>query len=457
MRNKNSFVKNLISVIILILLLIFAYVMYQKYNFNEYVKAEYKSGVSKFERDGTQKVGKSNSYKIENTDYNDAMFFKTIDVTPNTPYKVTCKIKTEGVKTSKENTDAGAHISLKDELDKSDNVVGTTDWTEVTFYFNSKNREQVDLGFRLGGNEDSCIGTAWFTDFTLESGIRDESNTWNFLCLMFDNIDVSVEKDGTSQNIKLGLTQVDKDDVSVCMRRFKSSMQEMSNNKIRVNYDIQEISSPITEMSYDEENGYFVSGYDIKEILDSYIKQGKYDHIFVAFRTGDINKKNASNAKDWIGLGAMDYRGLGFSNIRLPDDDSSYLYKYDTRVNTFPEEVFIHEFLHTLERNTEEYGIERPELHDNEKFGYENKRLIGLKEWYQDYMNKNINTSSGKIGLPAEIFTKKPVKAMDFEYTHKLDYLKEPENIMEELSNLFTKIINLFKRDEQLTPAENEA
>ena len=199
---------------------------------------------------------------------------------------------------------------------------------------------------------------------------------------------------------------------------------------------------------------------NVLKIFPDIITDTKFDEegvkLFMKI-TGDINKKNASNAKDWIGLGAMDYRGLGFSNIRLPDDDSSYLYKYDTRVNTFPEEVFIHEFLHTLERNTEEYGIERPELHDNEKYGYENKKLIGLKEWYQDYMNKNINTSSGKIGLSAEIFTKKPVKAMDFEYTHKLDYLKEPENIMEELSNLFTKIINLFKRDEQLTPAENEA
>lgn len=451
MQKKNNLIKNIVSFIIFAVLIYLAYTVYQKYNFNDYVKAEYNMGISKFERDSNVKYENTNSYKIENTNYNDAMFYKTINVTPNTPYKVTCKIKTQDVKTSKENTDAGAHICIKDGLAKSDNVVGTTDWTEITFYFNSKNKEKVDVGFRLGGYEDSCIGTAWFSDFTIESGIRDESNTWNFLCLLFDYVDVNVEKNGVSQNVKLSLTQIDKDDMSVCMRRFQNSIQEMSYNKINVTYKIEEITTPITKLSHDEENGYYVSGYNIKDVLDPYIKQGQYDHIFVAFRTGDINAQNAITVNDWIGLGSMEYRGIGYSNIRLPDDDKNYVYKYDTRVNTFPEEVLMHEFLHTLERNTEEYGIERPELHDNAKYGYQNKKLIGLKEWYQDYMNKNISTSAGNIGLPEEIFTKKPTKVTDFTYSHKLNELKEPENIFEELNNLFSKIVNLFRVDKQLT------
>lgn len=446
MQKKNRLIKNIVSFIIFAVLIYLAYTIYQKYNFNDYIKAEYNMGFSNFERDNDVKYGNINSYKIENTNYNDAMFYKTINVIPDTPYKVTCKIKTQDVKTSKENTDAGAHICIKDELIKSDNVIGTTDWTEVTLYFNSKNKEKIDLGFRLGGNEDTTIGTAWFSDFTIESGIQNESKTWNFLCLLFDYVDVNID----NKNVKLSLTQTDKDDISICMRRFQNSIQEMSYDKIRVTYKIEEVTAPITQLSYDEENGYYVSGYNIKDVLDPYIKEGKYDHIFVAFRTGDINQQKAIPVNDWIGLGSMEYRGLGYSNIRLPDDDKNYVYKYDTRINTFPEEVLMHEFLHTLERNTEEYGIERPELHDYEKYGYENKRLIGLKEWYQDYMNKNINTASGKIGLPKEIFTKKPAKELDFEYSHKLSELKEPENIMEELNNLFTKTVNLFKKDKQL-------
>ena len=444
MQKKNNKIKNIISIIMIIIVLFVGYKIYKKYNFNNFVKAEYNLGISKFERDSNVKCTEFDSYKIENTNYNDAMFYKTIDVVPNTPYKVTCKIKTENVKSKNENTDTGAHICISESLEKSDNVEGTVDWTEVTFYFNSKNRTSVDLGFRLGGYEDKCIGTAWFSDFKIESGIVDETNTWNFLCLLFDYVDVNVEKDGINKNIKLSLTQTDKDDMSTCMRRFQSSMEEMSLEKIDVKYDIAEVTTPITSLTYDEENGYYVSGYNLKEIIDPYIKQGKYDHIFVAFRTGDINQKGAIPVNDWIGLGSMEYRGIGFSNIRLPDDDSNYVYKYDTRINTFPEEVLVHEFLHTLERNSEEYNYERPELHDNLKYGYENKAKIGLKEWYTDYMNKNIQRSTGKIGLPQEIYTKKPVKSTDFEYSHKLNYLEEPKNIIEELNNIVNRIKSMF-------------
>ena len=432
--------KKIITVIIMIGFLIFSWNYYQKNNFNEYVKAEYNLGSSRFTRDSVVKCTEDRSYKIESENYNDAMFFRTIDVKPNTPYKVTCKIKTENVEAEDKNADVGAHICLNNTFEKSDNVIGTTDWQEVEFYFNSKNKQQVDVGFRLGGAEGNAKGTAWFSDFKIEAGIADTSNQWNFLCVVFDYVDVDVN----GQNVKLQLTAIDKDDITTCMRRFKSSMEEMSEGKMKVDYDIVEVSNPITHFSYDEENGYYVSGYDVKDVLDPYIKKGKYDHIFVAFRTGNINMQGAVPVNDWIGLGSMEYRGLGFSNIRLPDDDKNYIYKYDSRINVFPEEVLIHEFLHTLERNAEEYDYERPELHSNATYGYNNKQLIGLKEWYQDYMNKNITTQNGKIGLPSEIFTKKPAKMSEFAFSRNINELKEPENIIEELNLVYKRLQRLF-------------
>lgn len=147
-----------------------------------------------------------------------------------------------------------------------------------------------------------------------------------------------------------------------------------------------------------------------------------------------------------IGLdfGSMDYYGIGFSNIRLPNSSKSYIYKYNTKSNIFPEEVLLHEFLHSLERTAEEYGFERPELHDYEKYGYKNEVLIGQKKWYTDYMNKNILTSNGKIGLPNEIFTLKPAKNSNFKYSNTINEFKQPENIIEEIKELFSNLINRF-------------
>ena len=427
---------NLIAIAILVGFLIFAWKIYQRNNFNEYVRAEYYLESSEFIRDENVKFGHSTSYRIDSPTYNDAMFYKTIDVTPNTVYRVTCKIKTENVIAEKDYTDVGAHISLGDTFEKSDNVTGTSDWQEVSFCFNSKNKTSVNIGFRLGGAEGLAKGTAWFSDFTIESGIADTSNNWRFLCVLFDNVDVYLE----DKNIKLELTNIDKDDIKACLQRFKSSMEEMSEGKIIVDYDLYEDETPITHFSYDEDTGYYVSGYDVRNALDKYLRDGIYDHIFIAFRTGDINNEESIYVNDWIGLGSMTYRGLGFSNIRVPNDDKSYIYKYDSQINTFPEEVFIHEFLHTLERNALEYDYERPELHSNETYGYKNERLVGLKKWYTDYMNKNIDSNKGKIGLPAEIYTKKPATILDFQYSHKMDELKEPENFIEELNNLYLRI-----------------
>ncbi len=141
----------------------------------------------------------------------------------------------------------------------------------------------------------------------------------------------------------------------------------------------------------------------------------------------------------------MDYYGIGFSNIRLPNSSKSYVYKYNVRINQFPEEVFLHEFLHTLERNSEEYGYERPELHDYEKYGYENEAIIGQKRWYTDYMNKNIRTNSGYIGLPQEIYTLKPAKKSNFENSYKVEAFKEPENIIEEIRQIINNLVNKVK------------
>ena len=117
----------------------------------------------------------------------------------------------------------------------------------------------------------------------------------------------------------------------------------------------------------------------------------------------------------------------------------------DERINIFPEEVFLHEFLHTLERNSEEYGYSVPALHDYEKYGYKEENLQGLKTWYTDYMNKEINYNGEKIGLPAEIYKYKPVSEKDFKYPITVDALQEPENIIEVIRSLFRRISKVFE------------
>ncbi len=426
--------KNIFELLLVMFFIIIFCYIYSKYNYGNYIKSVSEREKTSFTRDSDVKYSSYSSYKLENTDYNDAMFFQTIQVTPNTPYRVTCMVKTDNVKNIK-GTTGGAHISIADTTERSICVNGNNDWTKVEFLFNSKNRESVDIAFRLGGYKEKVTGTAWFSDFKIEKGVKDTNNEWNFACFIFKNIDVNVDVNGKKENVNLTMDSSEVQEIKDNMERFANSFENMSKGKMKVKYDTIVIDEPITTISIDADNGYYVDPNDVYDHINDIVQKNEYDHIYVSLKMGDKEKENEILIQDWIGLGGMEYWGIGFSNIRLPSDKNNYI--YDPRINLFPEEVFIHEFLHTLERNSKNYGYNVIALHDNLAYGYKEQKLIGLKNWYEDYMNCNVLGKNGeKLGIPLEMFNLKPVHNSDFNYSYELNEFKEPENIMDEIQSL---------------------
>lgn len=96
-KSIGSKIGNIIFTIVVLLMLFKIYGVYKIYNFNDFIKAEQISGTTRFTRDNNVKSSYKYSYKLESKDFNDAMFYKTIKVKKNTPYKLTCKVKTENV------------------------------------------------------------------------------------------------------------------------------------------------------------------------------------------------------------------------------------------------------------------------------------------------------------------------------------------------------------------------
>lgn len=449
-KKKGIKIIDIITVIILIIILVKVFNLYKNTTFNDFIitESEINAGTAKFSRDSEIKYSDTYSYKIESDKFNDAAFYKKIEVTKNTPYKVSCMVKTENVITKNEISESGAHISIIDTVEKSQSIVGSGDWQKIELFFNSKNRTNVDIGFRLGGFEDDCKGTAWFSDFKIESGVEDTSNEWNFACFILENVDI--ENNTQGYNVTLNMSQSDIEAMTNNMLRFKNSCEELSGYNIKVKYDIIEIQEPLTSLSYDEESGYYVAPKNIMKSIDKYLDKTEYDHIFICVRLGDMVTQTEY---DWLGLGGMYYKGMGYSNIRLPNDSNSYIYKYNALRNTFPEEVFIHEFLHTLERNQESYQYEVPALHDYQKYGYKNEALTGQKEWYRDYMQCNVDYNGTEIGLKDFVYISKPVHQSDFSYSY--DFTKkvynEPENIIDDFKFILRRIKNVFEQKANLS------
>ena len=146
MRNSNNAkacIINIFTFIILMLAIYLAYQFYQSNNFNGLIRSEVNLGMSVFKRDKKVKYSDINSYRITSNEFNDAMFSKEVQVKKNTPYKVTCMIKTKGVEANKNASSIGAQISISNTAERSVVIKGDNDWQKVEFIFNSKNENNI--------------------------------------------------------------------------------------------------------------------------------------------------------------------------------------------------------------------------------------------------------------------------------------------------------------------------
>ncbi len=289
---------NITSWIIIIIILILAFNFYKHNNFNEFIRSEMNLHTSEFKRDSETKYSKTDSYRITSNTKNDATIYKKVKVEKNTPYKVTCMVKTENVIPENEISGVGAQISIIGTTEKSIAITGTQEWQKIEMIFNSKDREEVDIGFRLGGYLGECTGTAWFSDFTFEEGTLSQNNNWRFACFIFENTDVTIN----GKNVKLSMTDTDIFDIRDTMKRFRTTIREISNSKIIADYDTYIVREPINKLSYDQEFGYYVAAEDIENSIKDIVKENEYDHIFVVIRLGDEEHKNDIQINDWIGL-----------------------------------------------------------------------------------------------------------------------------------------------------------
>lgn len=293
-----SKILNIIFWIIIITILVGAYKFYRENNLNDFVRSEMNLHTSEFKRDKEVKYSKVDSYKIVSNSENDATFSKTVKVEKNKPYKVTCMVKTENVIPESDISGIGAQISIVGTTEKSVAITGTQDWQKIEMIFNSKNREEVDIGFRLGGYLGKCTGTAWFSDFTFEEGTSNVSNRWNFACFIFENTDVVVD----GKHVQISMTETDYSDIKDTIKRFETTVSELSENKMTAKCSVYKVLDPISKLSYDKEFGYFVAAEDVENSIKDVISQNEYDHIFAIIRLGNNEYKDDIQINDWIGL-----------------------------------------------------------------------------------------------------------------------------------------------------------
>lgn len=284
----------------LFLAIVILHNIFKQNNFNEFIRAEYTSGITQFTREKVEDG--EYSYKIFSPEYNDAMIYKTIKVTPNTAYRLSCLVKTQDIETKKEISDSGACISILDSTEISETIQGSNEWKKISLCFNSKNRNELKIGFRLGSNNDNCKGTAWFKNLKLEMGYTTADTEWNMICFIFEDLDVTINKNGQDIKVTTKVNQDEMINIKQNLERTKNTLKTISNYNMTMKYNIINIKEPIKSVSYDEKNGYYISSSDVYYLIEPYLKQNNYDYIYAVVNFGNIMHEDKQNTIDWIGL-----------------------------------------------------------------------------------------------------------------------------------------------------------
>ena len=105
----------------------------------------------------------SNCISISSSKSVNSAWYTTADIKPNTEYKLSGWIKTDKVKPQ---NGKGALIVLNFDQEKASVVTGTQDWTQISYEFNSGNRNKITIYCLLGG-QGTSVGQAWFDDISI--------------------------------------------------------------------------------------------------------------------------------------------------------------------------------------------------------------------------------------------------------------------------------------------------
>ncbi len=105
------------------------------------------------------------SLYVDNLSENDARFEQTVQVQPDTLYRISCMVRAEGCSTNA----AGAGLSIKDTFVSSETVYDTRgEWTPVTLYgVTGSDQTQLVLMARVGNYGSLNVGRAWFDNFEM--------------------------------------------------------------------------------------------------------------------------------------------------------------------------------------------------------------------------------------------------------------------------------------------------
>ena len=219
---------------------------------------------------------------------------------------------------------------------------------------------------------------------------------WNILGVIVRHVDVNL---GHNRHAQISMSARDITTATNRFRDLETTLNNMSNGQMTANVTTIIINTPLTHVSPTfttmGTNGYAPRPPQLTTLVSAYVDPADFDHIMFFLRTQCVDAR-FSIPTAWAGLYQGIHNGTHFSQVLFSVSRNC---TWHTNA-IFPERILVHEFLHGLERVSWNRGITLPSSIDSPRslYGYGTSRLE-LARFYRDFMNRNIRTANGNIGL----------------------------------------------------------
>ena len=282
-----------------------------------------------------QAHGGRRSLRITSSSPTDSAWTQTLQVAPNTVYRLTGWVKTAAVAHSTEPVDAGANLSVIGTWDHTSAVIGTHNWTFVSMLVRSAADGVLTIGARLGYWAGTTTGTAWFDDVQLATVLPTPTAhpRWKLLVLVYDRTEVMLPAgDGTSHPAVGVLPATEKTAIDAAARRFAGTdIPALTSGAMVPRLTIRHRPLAPLERTGD---GYWPSATTTLSDRDP-----QFDAVIAVWESDVVD--TITSASQWIGTaaGLTPFLGLG-STYATMISDAAFSYGH---LN-----VWKHEFGHSI-------------------------------------------------------------------------------------------------------------
>lgn len=199
---------------------------------------------------------------------------------------------------------------------------------------------------------------------------------WYFLFAVFKNVDADCkDRDGKTTRLTHSMTQKEIDTIKAQAQAFEDYMTQ--SGVMRAHVDVVEIDKTLKEFEERDNDSSLICATQAEPLLKDKVNLNQYDHVACIFTT-DISTS-------YLGITPSAFEnGTGISCINL----EAWLRQRE-RTKEPPEAIYVHEYLHFMERMSDRWGVKFV-LHEvDESYGSD------LVAYYDDLI---LNRAKGTAG-----------------------------------------------------------